>query len=91
MYPLLKSGDIVAYKAIQDFVNEVFWGEMYLLSISMSGEEYVTVKFVQKSEKGDDYIKLVSQNQHHSPKDIHLSKVLAMALIKASIRINSMK
>ncbi|WP_252723727.1 S24 family peptidase [Winogradskyella psychrotolerans] len=90
MYPLLKSGDIVAYKKIQDFQNDVFWGEMYLVSVEVAGEEYVSVKYVQKSDKGDDYIKLVSQNQHHQPKDVKLKKVRAMALIKASIRINSM-
>ncbi|QQV91537.1 transcriptional regulator [Winogradskyella phage Peternella_1] len=91
MYPLLKSGDIVAYKKIEDFQNDVFWGEMYLVSVEVAGEEYVSVKYVQKSDKGDDYIKLVSQNQHHQPKDILLKKVRAMALIKASIRINSMQ
>lgn len=91
MYPLLKSGDIVAYKQIQDFKNDVFWGEMYLVSVEVGGEEYVSVKYVQKSDKGEDYIKLVSQNQHHQPKDVKLKKVRAMALVKASIRINSMQ
>lgn len=90
MYPLLKSGDIVIYKQIQDFANEVFWGEMYLVSVEIAGEEYISVKYVQKSEEGKEYIKLVSQNQHHQPKDIPLCKVRAMALVKASIRINSM-
>lgn len=91
MYPLLKSGDIVAYKQIHDFNNDIFWGEMYLVSVEVAGEEYVSVKYVQKSEKGDDYIRLVSQNHHHQPKDVSLSKVRAMALVKASIRINSMR
>lgn len=90
MYPLLKSGDIVAYKQITDFKNDIYWGEMYLISVEMAGEEYVSVKFIQKSEKGEDYICLVSQNQHHASKDVHLGKVRAMALIKASIRLNSM-
>lgn len=91
MYPLLKSGDIVAYKEIQDLQNDIFWGEMYLVSIQLGDEEYVSVKWVQKSEKGDTHIRLVSENQHHQPKDIPLSKVRAMALVKASIRINSMR
>lgn len=90
MYPLLKSGDIVAYKQIQDFANDVFWGEMYLISVEVAGEEYISVKYIQKSDKGDQFIKLVSRNDHHQPKDVHLSKVRAMALVKASIRINSM-
>lgn len=90
MYPLLKSGDIVAYKEIHDFENDIFWGEMYLISVEVAGEEWVSVKYIQKSDKGDKYIRLVSQNQHHSPKDVLISKVRALALIKASIRINSM-
>lgn len=89
MYPLLKSGDIVLYKEINDIQNEIFWGEMYLVSIDMSGEEYVTVKYIQKSDV-EGCVRLVSQNKHHQDKDVHLGKVKALALVKASIRINSM-
>ena len=52
MYPLLKSGDIVLYKQLND-INDIFWGDMYLLSIDIDGEEYVTVKYIQKSERPD--------------------------------------
>lgn len=90
MYPLLKSGDIVLYKRVRDIKNCLFWGEMYLLSIDMDGEEYVTVKYVQKSEQ-PDHVRLVSYNQHHDDKDVPVSKIRALAFIKASIRINSMK
>lgn len=89
MYPLLKSGDIVLYKETE-FEN-IFFGEMYLLSVKLNDwEEYITVKYVQKSDQGTEYVKLVSQNSHHQPKDIHISKISALALIKASIRINTM-
>ncbi|BDU25115.1 MULTISPECIES: S24 family peptidase [unclassified Flavobacterium] len=89
MYPLLKSGDIILYKETE-FEN-IFFGEMYLLSVKLNDwEEYITVKYVQKSEQGSDFVKLVSQNSHHQPKDIHISKISALALIKASIRINTM-
>ncbi|MBZ4034300.1 S24 family peptidase [Flavobacterium sp. 17A] len=89
MYPLLKSGDIILYKETE-FEN-IFFGEMYLLSVKLNDwEEYITVKYVQKSEQGQEYVKLVSQNSHHQPKDIHISKISALALIKASIRINTM-
>lgn len=91
MYPLLKSGDIICYKQIFDFNNEIFWGEMYLISVEVADEEFVSVKYIQKSDKGDDYVKLVSQNQHHQPKDVLIKKVRALALVKASIRINSMQ
>ena len=89
MYPLLKSGDIILYKQIT--VEDIFFGEMYLLSILTKGhEEYVTVKYVQKSELGNEYVKLVSQNQHHQPKDFKISEISAIALIKASVRFNTM-
>ncbi|MCP2027459.1 phage repressor protein C with HTH and peptisase S24 domain [Flavobacterium sp. HSC-32F16] len=89
MYPLLKSGDIILYKETE-FEN-IFFGEMYLLSVKLNEwEEYITVKYVQKSDQGSDFVKLVSQNSHHQPKDIHISKISALALIKASIRINTM-
>lgn len=91
MYPLLKSGDIIAYKQIHDIANGIFWGEMYLISINLDDEEYVTVKFIQKSDQGKEYIRLVSQNQHHQDKDIALKTVRKIALIKASVRINSMQ
>ena len=89
MYPLLKSGDIILYKEIHDIKNEIFWGEMYLLSLEISGEEFVTVKYIQKSEK-EGFVKLVSQNKHHQDKDVALDKIRALAIVKASIRINSM-
>lgn len=89
MYPLLKSGDIVLYKQLNDF-NDIFWGDMYLLSIDIDGEEYITVKYIQKSEKMG-CVKLVSQNPHHADKDVELSKIRAIAFVKASIRMNSMK
>ena len=89
MYPLLKSGDIVLYKQLSD-VRDVFWGDMYLLSIDINGEEYITVKYLQKSEI-EGCVKLVSQNQHHADKDIAADKIRAIALVKASIRMNSIR
>lgn len=89
MYPLLKSGDIVLYKQLHS-LEDIFWGDMYLLSIDLDGEEYITVKYVQRSDK-EGCIRLVSQNQHHADKDIEMSRVRAIALVKASIRMNSMR
>lgn len=89
MSPLLKSGDIVLYKKVYDMINDIFWGEMYLISIESGGEELVYIKYIQKSEI-PDHVRLVSYNEHHQPKDIHKKKIQALALVKASIRINSM-
>ncbi len=89
MYPLLKSGDIILYK--ETSVDNIFYGEMYLVSVKQGEwEEYITVKFVQKSDMGDEFVKLVSQNQHHQAKDISIHNITAIAMIKASIRYNTM-
>ncbi|MFM2394168.1 MAG: hypothetical protein RLZZ546_2150 [Bacteroidota bacterium] len=90
MYPLLKSGDIVMYKQVHNIQDGIYWGEMYLISIDQDGDELVLVKYIQKSELGDNYVKLVSQNKHHQDKDIKIRKIKALALIKASVRVNSM-
>lgn len=90
MYPLLKSGDIIMYKQIYNIGEDIFWGEMYLLSVATEDEEYITVKYIQRSDKGDDWVKLVSQNQHHQDRHIKRDRIKALALVKASIRINSM-
>lgn len=90
MYPLLKSGDIAIYKRLHDMVHGILFGEMYILSVRIDDDLTTVVKFVQKSERGEEWIKLVSQNSYHAPKDFHLKDVVAMAMVKASIRINSM-
>ena len=89
MYPLLKSGDIVLYKQLGS-IDDIFWGDMYLLSLDLDGEEYITVKYIQKAER-DDYVKLVSQNPHHADKEIAIARIRAIALVKASIRMNSIR
>ncbi len=90
MYPLLKSGDIIMYKQIHDIGNDIFWGEMYLLSVETDDEEYITVKYIQHSDKGEEWVKLVSQNKNHQERHILKSRIKALALVKAIIRINSM-
>lgn len=87
MYPILKSGDIIAYKEIHNFDN-VIYGEMYLISFDIEGDDFLTVKYINHSEK-DGYVKLVSYNPHHDPKDIQVTQITAMALVKFSIRMNT--
>lgn len=88
MYPILKSGDIVAYKQIHSLDYLVF-GEMYLIDFNLNGDFYLAVKYITKSEK-ENYVKLVSYNTHHEPMDIPISSINAIAMIKASVRINTM-
>lgn len=90
MYPLLKAGDLIVYKRIVLDTNSIFYGEIYLLSIKIDeSSTYKTIKFVQKSELGPQYLRLVSQNQHHPPMDIEVNQISAIALVRASIRIHN--
>lgn len=89
MYPQLKGGDIILYKKIKS-VNDIFWGDIYLMSIDVDGEEYVTVKYIQKSDlKG--FVRLMSQNPLCADKDVEIRKIKALALVKASIRMNAQR
>lgn len=72
MYPILKSGDIVGFRSINSF-SDVIFCEMYIVSFERGGDEYLTVKYVNRSEvKG--CIKLVSYNPHHDPMDLPWSR-----------------
>ncbi len=88
MYPLLKSGDIACYKSIQT-LDDIRYGEMYLLDIENTSDRYLAVKYIQKSDLGNDYLRLVSENKHHDPRDEHKANIKALALIKATIRYNT--
>ncbi len=89
MYPLLKAGDIACYKTLHNIENVVV-GEKYILDISNGDDDFLTIKYVQKSEKGDKYFKLVSENKHHADKDIHISTIRALAIVKATIRFETL-
>ncbi|SBW08755.1 conserved hypothetical protein [uncultured Dysgonomonas sp.] len=88
MYPILKAGDIICYKTIHNFDNLIH-GEMYVLDIDNGDDQFLTVKFVQKSDKGDKFVKLVSENKHHADRDISVKSIKALAIIKLSIRYNT--
>lgn len=89
MYPLLKTGDIVAYKMVND-IQALVDGEMYLVNLEMDGDEYLTVKYVHRSNKGEGWVQLASYNQHHGPMDVRVENIKAIALVKFSVRINTM-
>lgn len=89
MYPLLKTGDIVAYKMVND-IQSLVDGEMYLVNLEMDGDEYLTVKYVHHSAKGEGWVQLASYNQHHGPMDVKVENIKAIALVKFSVRINTM-
>jgi phage repressor protein C with HTH and peptisase S24 domain len=90
MYPLLKSGDIIAYKRIAVDRSQIFFGEMYIIAVKLDEFSTMkTIKFVHQSELGDEYVRLVSHNQHHSPKDVKISQIASIGLVRASIRLHN--
>ena len=89
MYPLLKSGDIVAFKVIHD-INNIHYGDMYLVAVDEDGDSYVAVKWVNKHPDDPSRAILVSLNEHYPPREVRLEHVRRLALIKFSIRYNSM-
>lgn len=84
MYPILKSGDIVGFKEITSLEN-IIYGEIYLVSFRMDGDDYLAVKYVKRSEV-PEHIRLVSYNTNHEPMDVPMTSIQAMALVKFSIR-----
>lgn len=88
MYPLLKSGDIILYREISPSIENIVYGEMYLLSYDIDGDDYVVVKYIRKSEKGEPFITLGSENPDYASRDIDFHRITAIALVKASVRIN---
>lgn len=89
MYPLLKAGDMVVYKQVHDCTN-IIWGEMYLISFAYDDEQYTTVKYLNRVEGAPDRAMLVSYNPHHAPIEIPLEAIRALAIVKASVRFNTM-
>lgn len=87
MYPLIKSGDLVAYKIIKDIKNDLYWGLKYILYIQQGDDVHRTIKFVKKGSD-NEHINLVSENRHHGEKEIHISKVVAIAQVKLTVRID---
>lgn len=88
MYPLLKSGDIIAFKKLTPPYN-IIYGEMYLIEININGEQYVTVCYIKKSEQ-EGYCKLVCYNPSYDIKEILIASIETLAIIKISIRQNTM-
>lgn len=88
MFPIFKSGDIVVFKKINNPANNIIWGEMYLVYVNNDGNEFFLTRFLNKSDK-ESYVQFVSQNPQHQTVEFPLSSIKALALVKASIRVNA--
>ncbi|WP_424042101.1 S24 family peptidase [Prevotella pallens] len=90
MYPRLKPGDIIFYKKLPIDLQSILYGEMYLLSYSIDGDDYCVVKYIKRSDKGEPFITLASHNPAHEDTDIDFRCVNAIALIKGSYNQTTM-
>lgn len=89
MYPLIKSGDIVVYQKINNLENNIIWGEMYLIYVHNDDNEFFLTRFLKQSER-KSYVQFVSQNPDQQTVEFPISSIKLLALIKASVRINTL-
>lgn len=89
MYPIIRAGDIVLFKQIHNIETSIIWGEMYLIAFNIEGDEYLMVKYLKKGSN-DNSIMLVSENPAYDPMEIPISSIRALAIVKASVRYNTM-
>lgn len=68
MEPLVSNGDIIAIKQLYDWNEFLLYGEVY----GIITNDMCTVKIVTKSDKGDDYFRLVPVNKagEYQPQDL---------------------
>ena len=74
MQPLINHGDMIAIRKVEDWETYLLFGEVY----GIVTDEYRTVKRVRKSEKGDDFLCLVPENEEYDKQDISKSIVRGM-------------
>jgi transcriptional regulator with XRE-family HTH domain len=83
MEPLISNGDIIAIKEIHGWRDFLPFGDVY----GIITNEFRTVKKITKSERGNDFLKLIPVNEapEYQPQDIpikiitHVFKVLGCA------------
>lgn len=85
MYPLIKSRDIAAFKAVES-LDFIVYGEIYIVPFTKNNYAYLVIKYIPPFELDKDHIKLVSYSSHHQPLDSPLRIVNSIALVKFSVR-----
>ncbi|MBK5721855.1 hypothetical protein JGH11_13325 [Dysgonomonas sp. Marseille-P4677] len=88
MYPLIKPGDIVCYKTANN-TNHIHWGQAYIVLVTIDGEEFLTIKNLEQSEVGENYVKLTGYNHVYNAKDVPIECIKWKALVKAYVSYNS--
>jgi plasmid maintenance system antidote protein VapI len=88
MSPLIESGDIIIFKKVELNPGNILWGNIYIVSYVIDGDDYTVLKYVRQSGKAG-HIRLESFNPRYDPQEIPASCVTAMALVKASITFHT--
>lgn len=88
MAPLLQNGDIAVYKLVQD-INSVIFGEMYLIECKIGDINYMGVKYVRKGTVENKFT-LHSYNDAYDTMEINVEDIVGLAIIKATVRFNTM-
>ena len=88
MYPLVKSGDIVSYKQLNN-IDNLISNEMYVVDFDSDGDDFLVIKYVKWEEKNVT-LRLVSYNDHYQDMIIPVSAVRAIAIVKIVISVSSM-
>jgi phage repressor protein C with HTH and peptisase S24 domain len=82
MSPKYYNGDVVACKIIpkETFIQ---WGKVYVMDTIQGA----LCKRLFPSEKGDDYIKVVSDNEKYPAFDMPKKEIRALAIVIGVIRL----
>lgn len=88
MSPLIESGDIIIFKKVDICPENILWGNIYIVSYTIEGDDYTVLKYLRQSYR-DGYIRLESFNSRYDPQDIPASSITALALVKASITFHT--
>jgi transcriptional regulator len=89
MYPLLRPGDIILYKIMPLNMQNLMYGQIYIISYEIEGDDFIVIKYIRKSNQGEPFISLESENPEHAPMEINFQHVSALALVRANIHINA--
>jgi len=82
MNPTYRSGDLVACKRIPA-ITFFQWGQIYVLD-TIQGP---LCKRVKPSDKGDEYLKMESDNPSYPPFDLPKSEIRSLALVVGLVRL----
>lgn len=86
MAPIIEKGDILLFSMINQF-EEIIWGQIYLVSFVRGDAKYNIIKYIDKGNNSKN-IQLRSNNPSYQPTEITWESIRAIAIIRATVRLN---